>query len=128
MADKKVKVLVIDDEESLCFFVKANLELGGKYEVLIATNGMKGLWSAEKDKPDVILLDIMMSGMDGFEVLKRLKSGEKTSMIPVIMLTALQDEGSKAKADDLQSDDYVVKPVAIGILKESIDAAVKGRK
>jgi len=124
---RKTKVLIIDDEENLCFFIKANLEMENRYQVLVATNGKKGLSMAGWDKPNIILLDIMMPGMDGFEVLKRLKESEKTASIPVIMLTALQDEDSKMKAASLYGEDYIVKPIAIEDLKARIDSTLSGR-
>ncbi len=127
MHRRKIKILLIDDEENLGFFVKANLELEDKYQVLLATNGKKGLSMAGWDKPDIIVLDIMMPGIDGFEVLRRLKEDEKTTSIPIIMLTALQDEGSKMKAASLYGEDYIVKPVAIEDLKARIDTLLSNR-
>ncbi len=64
------KILVIDDEEDFCYFVKQNLEAISNYKVITASKGKKGIQIARKEKPDLILLDIMMPGMDGFEVLR----------------------------------------------------------
>lgn len=116
----KKKVLIIDDEEDLTFFVKANLELSGEYQVLIANSGKEGLKCAERYKPDIILLDIMMPHIDGFEVLKRLKKSTATLSIPVIILSAKGDEDSKIKAACSYNDDYVVKPVEVESLKAKI--------
>ena len=82
------KILIIDDEKDFCYFLKANLQLISNYQVLISTKAKKGIKAARKEKPDLILLDILMPRIDGFEVLKRLKESEKTLHIPVIMLTA----------------------------------------
>lgn len=114
------RILIIDDEEDFSFFVKANLQLISNYEVIVATKGKKGIKAAYKEKPDLILLDIMMPGIDGFEVLKRLKRNEKTLNIPVIMLTAKHEDESKIKAAGLYCEDYVVKPVEIKDLKSKI--------
>lgn len=124
---RKARILMIDDEKDLGFFVKANLELVGDYEVLIATSGKEGLRSASWHKPDVILLDIMMPGMDGFEVLKKLKTDTKTESIPVIMLTAKTDDESKITAAGLYGDDYLIKPVEFKTLKARIDSALESK-
>lgn len=119
------KILIIDDEEDLTFFVKANLELAGDYEVEVAINGRDGIKLASREKFDLILLDIMMPHMDGFEVLEVLKKNKKTLSTPVIMLTAKGDEKSRLRAAGLYDEDYIVKPVQIDFLKSKIDEALK---
>lgn len=121
------KVLIIDDEEDLSFFVKANLELAEDYEVATAISGKEGLKSAASYKPSIILLDIMMPGMDGYEVLSKLKSSEKTMAIPVIMLTAKAGEEDKIKAAISYNEDYLVKPVQIDVLKAKIEEVLERR-
>ena len=123
----KKKILIIDDEEDLIFFVKANLELIGDYEVIIATSGKEGAAIASSQDVDLILLDIMMPKMDGFEVLEKIKKSRGTLAIPVIMLTAKGDIDSKLKAAGLYDEDYIVKPVQIEILKVKIEEALKRR-
>lgn len=115
------KILIIDDEKDFCAIVKANLELSRDYNVITATSGKDGLRTAERDKPDLILLDIMMPEIDGFEVLKRLKENDKTVSIPVIMLTAKGDQESQEKAMQLYDEDYIVKPVETALLKSKIE-------
>lgn len=115
------KILMIDDEQDFCQLVKQNLEMMGIYEVIIASKGKKGIKQALKNKPDVILLDIMMPGIDGLETLKRLKANQKTMSIPVIMLTAKGDEESKDEAVVSYCEDYVVKPVEAKVLKSKIE-------
>ena len=114
------KILIIDDEEDFCYFVKKNLEAISDYEIITATRGRKGIQLARKKKPDLILLDIMMPGIDGLEVLKRLKKSEKTQNIPVIMLTAKDEDESKIRALGSFCDDYIVKPVENVVLKGKI--------
>jgi two-component system alkaline phosphatase synthesis response regulator PhoP len=114
------KILIIDDEEDFCFFVKKNLEAISNYEIITANKGKKGIQIARKEKPDLILLDIMMPGIDGFEVLKRLKANEKTQNISVIMLTAKDEDESKIKASGLYCEDYLVKPVEKLVLRAKI--------
>ena len=114
------KILIIDDEEDFCYFVKKNLEAISNFEIITATRGRKGIQLARKKKPDLILLDIMMPGIDGLEVLKRLKKSEKTQNIPVIMLTAKDEDESKIRALGSFCDDYIVKPVENVVLKGKI--------
>ncbi len=114
------KILIIDDEEDFCFFVKKNLEAISNYEIITAHKGKKGIQIARKEKPDLILLDIMMPGIDGFEVLKRLKANDKTQDISVIMLTAKDEDESKIKASGLYCEDYLVKPVEKLVLRAKI--------
>lgn len=114
------KILIIDDEEDFCYFIKKNLEAISNYKIITATKGKKGIQIARKIKPDLILLDIMMPGIDGFEVLKRLKKSEKTQNIPVIMFTAKDEDQSKIRALGSFCDDYIVKPVENVVLKGKI--------
>ena len=114
------KILIIDDEEDFCYFVKKNLEAISNYKIIVANMGKKGIQIARKEKPDLILLDIMMPGIDGFEVLKRLKANEKTQNISVIMLTAKDEDESKIKASGLYCEDYLVKPVEKLVLRAKI--------
>ena len=122
------KILIIDDEEDFCYFAKKNLEAISNYEIITANKGKKGIQIARKEKPDLILLDIMMPGIDGFEVLKRLKANEKTQNIPVIMLTAKDEDESKIKATGLYCEDYLVKPVENVVLSAKIHKVLDLRK
>jgi DNA-binding response OmpR family regulator len=115
------KILIIDDEKDFGFFLKQNLELGGKYGVTVATNGKDGIAAAIRQRPDLILLDVIMPQMSGFEVLRTLKETQETTSIPVIMLTAVDTHEAKEKALGLYNEDYIVKPVAISELRTKID-------
>ncbi len=126
MSLEKAKILAIDDEEDFCFFVKRNLERLGS-EVITATGGEEGFKLARKHKPDLILLDIMMPGIDGFEVLKKLKEDTETIAIPIIMLTGKDDDDSKIKAAGLYDEDYIVKPVEVDALRSRIEEALTRR-
>jgi DNA-binding response OmpR family regulator len=121
------KVLIIDDEKDFGFFVKQNLELSGAYIVMVATNGKDGVAAAIRNKPDLILLDVIMPNMSGFEVLKELKENKATTAIPVVMLTAVDTEEAKEKALGLYNEDYIVKPVAISDLKAKVDSVISRR-
>lgn len=120
-----VKILIIDDEEEFLSFIKTNLELRDNYEVVIAANGEEGLRLAESQRPKVILLDIVMPKMDGFETLRMLRENENTKSIPVIMVTARTDDQSMMKALKLHDDGYITKPVKLEELEEKIEQILK---
>jgi len=102
-------VLIIEDERDLADLLAFNLEKDG-YQTVIATDGVEGLDAAARVLPDLILLDLMLPGMMGMEVCKSLKRNERTSPIPVIMLTAKGEEIDKVVGFEVGADDYVVKP------------------
>lgn len=124
----KTKILLIDDEKSFCYFTKKNLEETGEFEVATATSGDKGIKLVRKYKPDLILLDIVMPRKDGFAVLKTIKKDEKTRAIPVIMLTAKEEESYKLEAARLYDEDYITKPVELEELKSRIEKIIKKRR
>ncbi len=104
-------VLLIDDERFFCELAKMNLEASGRFAVSVAFNGKDGIKMARKIRPDVILLDIIMPKMDGYEVLKALKQDPKTMAVPVIMLSAKSEDSSKVKASEMYSEYYITKPI-----------------
>jgi len=108
MSEQKTKVLIIEDEEILINMYKSKFEREG-FEVYQALNGKNGLDQVKENKPDIILLDIIMPEMDGFMVLKDLKSNSETQNIPVIMLTNLGQEEDIEKGKELGAKDYLVK-------------------
>lgn len=118
-------ILIIDDERDFCKLVKMNLEMLGDFKIVAALGGKEGIKVARRTKPDLILLDIIMPKMDGFEVLKTLKEDDATISIPVIMLTAKKDEPSKLKASQFFDEDYITKPVEANELKARIKDALE---
>lgn len=100
------RILVVDDEERMVRFIRLNLEHDG-FRVITAYNGMQAINKARSDLPDLILLDVMMPDMDGFEVLKIIR---ETSNVPVIMLTAKGDEDDRVRGLESGADDYITKP------------------
>ncbi len=125
-AKKKVKniVLVVDDNPDLTYSVKENLENVSNYSVLTADSGKKCLEILEKTKPDLILLDIMMPGMDGWDLCAKIKSKKETENIPIVFLTAKTDPISKSMGR-LASRDYIEKPFDPDDLKIRIDRILK---
>jgi DNA-binding response OmpR family regulator len=118
------KILVIDDEKDFGFFIEQNLELTGLYNVIVATDPRDGIKAAVRQRPDLILLDVIMPEMSGFEVLRELKEHRATTSIPVIMLTAVDTDEAKEQALSFYNEDYIVKPVSISELKEKIGAVL----
>jgi len=104
------KVLLSDDEEPVRALVAATLKSDARYQFLEARDGVEALEVARREKPDLILLDIVMPNMDGFEVCRRLKSDPETCGITVIMLTALAQEADKERSREVGVDGYFVKP------------------
>jgi two-component system, OmpR family, response regulator ResD len=100
------KVLVVDDDKNICEVINIYL-LNAGYETKLCHSGKEALEMAEEIKPDLILLDVMLPGMDGVEVLKRVR---RDSQVPVIMITAKGDTFDKVLALELGADDYIVKP------------------
>ncbi len=121
------KVLIIDDEKDFCAFVKMNLELTGLYSVTVATTGAEGIAEASRCVPEIILLDVMMPDMSGFDALREIKGKKATASIPVVMLTAISTDEAKAKATGLYNEDYLVKPIAVSELRAKIDGVLSRR-
>lgn len=103
------KILVADDEEHIVKMLESRLRANG-YGTIAAYDGKQALERAKAEKPDLILLDIMMPGMDGLSVLHKLKDDFETMHIPVIMLTCKADSGSIFEAQDSKAADYIIKP------------------
>ena len=116
MAHKK-SILLVDDEKAIRLPIKLNLKKKG-YKVFELENGTKAVKLAKKKKIDIILLDIMMPVMNGFETIKVLKQEEETKDIPIIVLSAISDSGAIADAIRLGADNYFVKPFSMKDLDE----------
>ena len=103
------RILVVDDEPQNVRLLQIRLQAAG-YTVLTATSGQEALELTQADAPDLILLDIMMPGMNGFEVCQRIRAEEATQFIPVVMVTALSDTEDRIKAIEAGADDFISKP------------------
>lgn len=107
----KKKVLVVDDEKDIVDILKYNLERENEFEVFTAKDGREALELADSI-PDLIMLDIMMPELNGFEVCKQLKSNPATSKIPIIFLTAKENEIDEILGLEIGADDYISKPIS----------------
>ena len=119
-AEKKL-ILIVDDEPRMIKFIRLNLELEG-YRVSEASNGLEALDKVRKELPDLVLLDVMMPEMDGFEALERIR---EISNVPVIMLTVKAEEEDKVRGLELGADDYVTKPFSPRELSSRIKAVLR---
>jgi DNA-binding response OmpR family regulator len=108
----QTKVLVIDDDIEMTELLKIILE-PSQFEVATANSGIEGLRLAREGAPDVIILDLMMDGMDGWQVCREVR---KFSNVPIMVLTALSKPGMAARALDAGADDYLLKPMTSGVL------------
>jgi DNA-binding response OmpR family regulator len=121
------KVLVIDDEAPIRLLCRVNLEAEG-VEVVEAPDGPTGLEAAERERPDVVLLDVMMPGLNGWSVAERLLENEATSDIPIVFLTARADLRDRARGMDVGGLDYITKPfnpVELASLVTAVVSAVE---
>lgn len=121
--EKKV-VLIVDDEAHIVELLKYNLETAG-YAVLEAESGEKALDLLGNQKIDAVLLDQMLPGIDGLEVLRQIRSGEKDSRLPVLMLTAKGEEIDKVIGLELGADDYIAKPFGVRELLARLKAVLR---
>ncbi len=108
----KATVLIVEDEDDIRDLISFNLEREG-FTPIQAEDGIKGLELAATHKPDIILLDVMMPGKDGFQVCRELKRNAQTANIPIIMLTAKGEEIDRIVGLELGADDYLVKPFSV---------------
>ncbi|MDR2183285.1 MAG: response regulator transcription factor [Clostridiales bacterium] len=115
------KILIVDDEKNIVDIVAFNLHKEG-YEVIVARDGEKCLEAFDKEMPDLVVLDIMMPKMDGFEVCRKIR---EKSQVPIIMLTARAEEVDKVLGLELGADDYVVKPFGVRELLARIRANLR---
>jgi len=116
-------ILIVDDEADILEMLKYNLQKEG-YTVLTAKNGTKALEEV-RHNPSLVLLDVMMPEMDGWEVCKRLKRDEKTAGIPVLFLTARGSEVDEVVGFELGADDYIVKPISVRKLLARVKAVLR---
>lgn len=116
------RLLVIDDDEKIISMLRRALAFEG-YEVSTAVNGEDGLRRMMQEEPDCVILDVMMPGVDGWEVCRRIR--ESGSRVPILMLTAKDEVSSRVKGLDLGADDYLVKPFALEELLARIRALLR---
>ena len=120
----KEKILIVDDEEHIVELLKFNL-LNAGYEVFIANNGVDAVKIARAEKPNLLLLDLMLPGIDGFDVCKEIKRDNEMKKTSIIMLTAKGEELDKILGLELGADDYITKPFSVRELLARVKAVLR---
>ena len=110
VTEQRKKVLIVDDESSMVSVLQRHVSNAG-YEFETASNGQDALDKIEKDQPDLVLLDLVMPGINGFETCRRIRENEKTKKIPVLIITALRSESDSAAAAASGANEFIVKPI-----------------
>ena len=122
MSNKEIRILLIEDEPSLIFTLRDTLENEG-YIVIVCEDGEEAVGLAQENKPDIIILDIMLPGKNGYEICQELRALKFT--IPIIILTAKNQELDKVKGLDIGADDYITKPFGVKELLARIQARLR---
>lgn len=117
------KVLIIEDDPSFLRAISHIVEKEG-YNVTSASNGMTGLRMAKEDKPDLLILDVMLPGIDGFEICSQLRNEPQTAKLPIIMLSAKGQDADKTTGLKVGADEYLTKPVDRAVLLEKAKALI----
>ncbi|MBE9108694.1 response regulator [Nodosilinea sp. LEGE 07298] len=118
------RILIIDDEADIREATQMCLEITGEWEVILASSGYEGLLKAAAEKPDAILLDIMMPGMDGLTTMQKLRENTATSQIPIILLTAKAQSGEQRQFNQLNIAALITKPYDPYSLSDQIAQAL----
>ncbi len=123
MAEAQKRILVVDDEPEFSDLVTMRLEVNG-FDVIVAEDGEKGLEIAKREKPDLIILDLMMPKITGFEVCRMLKFDDAYKHIPIIILSALDQQREREKAIQNGADAYFIKPFDLKLLLTKIRSLI----
>ena len=123
----KTQILIVEDDRSLADVLDYNLKQDG-FETTVATDGQLGLIEAQRQLPDLILLDLMLPSLDGIEVCRRLRAHPATADILVLMLTAKSEETDEIVGLSVGADDYVTKPFSVKVLTQRIKSLVRRRE
>ena len=124
---QKTKLLLIEDEEDIASLIKLQGELAG-YSISVEMDGLNGYLAAEREHPDLIILDIMLPGLNGLDVCRKLKSQPELATIPIIMISAKSEELDVVLGLELGADDYVAKPFSLKVLFSRIKAVLRRGK
>lgn len=124
MTRERQKVLVVEDEEDISELIRFNLETEG-FDVTTVADGERALQAVQRDRPALVILDLMLPGMPGVEVCKRLRAAEGTSRLPIVMVTAKSSEADRVVGLEMGADDYVIKPFSVRELVARIRAVLR---
>lgn len=120
------KILLVEDDPSVLRAISFILEKEG-YQVLTAVNGLEGLRKVKEEKPDLLILDVMLPGLDGFEVCHRLRAETQTAQLPILMLSAKGQAADKATGLQVGANEYLTKPVERSVLLSTIETLLAAK-
>lgn len=123
----KIKILLIEDEEDIAALIKLQAELSG-YKVIVETDGLNGFRAIERESPEIIILDIMLPGMNGLDVCRKVKNMPELKHIPIILISAKSEELDVVLGLELGADDYVTKPFSPKVLFSRVKAVLRRRQ
>lgn len=123
----KTKILLIEDEEDIASLIKLQAELAG-YKVHVEGDGLNGFMAVEREKPDLIILDIMLPGLNGLDVCRKIRSNAAYNNIPIIIISAKSEELDVVLGLELGADDYVAKPFSLKVLFSRVKAVLRRGK
>lgn len=121
------RILIIEDDPSVLRAISYMLEKEG-YQVLTATNGLEGLSKAKGENPDLLILDVMLPGIDGFEICHRLRAESQIAHLPILMLSAKGQATDRSTGLQVGADEYLTKPVERSVLLSKIEALLAAKK
>src|SRR5262245_27604211 len=122
----KPRILIVEDERQLVMTLEYNFQREG-FKTVVAHDGSEGLRKAQTLIPDLIVLDLMLPGLNGLEVCREVRAGERTRSIPIIMMTARAEETDQIVGFSMGADDYVTKPFSNKVLMQRIKAQLRRR-
>lgn len=123
---QKPKILLIEDEEDIAALIKLQAELSG-YKMTVETDGINGCRAIEREKPDIVILDIMLPGLNGLDVCRKVKNNPDLKHIPIILISAKSEELDVVLGLELGADDYVTKPFSPKVLFSRVKAVLRRR-
>jgi two-component system alkaline phosphatase synthesis response regulator PhoP len=121
------RILIIEDDPAVLRAISFMLEKEG-YEVLTAVNGLEGLTKAKGENPDLLILDVMLPGIDGFEICHRLRAESQTAQLPILMLSAKGQAADKAMGLQVGANEYLTKPVERTVLLGKLEDLLEAKK
>lgn len=124
---QKTKILLIEDEEDIASLIKLQAELAG-YQVHVESDGLSGLRAVDREKPDIIVLDVMLPELNGLDVCRKIKTNPEQRAIPIIIISAKTEELDVVLGLELGADDYVAKPFSLKVLFSRIKAILRRGK
>lgn len=124
---QKIKILLIEDEEDIASLIKLQAEIAG-YKIHVEADGLNGFMAVERERPDLIILDIMLPGLNGLDVCRKIRNNPDFNHIPILIISAKSEELDVVLGLELGADDYVAKPFSLKVLFSRVKAILRRGK